>query len=129
MGLFKKVDAVIVKVPDIDSGLDYYCNKLGHQLKWRQEDSAAVELGESELVLCTNLNAETDMLVESVVDAVALVKQSGGTVIVEPQDISVGKVAVVEDPFGNVLTLVDLAKGVYLTDESRNVIGVGEPKK
>jgi predicted enzyme related to lactoylglutathione lyase len=55
---------------------------------------------------------------------VARLAEAGGTVLVEPFDIPVGRVAVVADPFGNTLTIVDLAKGRYLTDAEGNVTGV-----
>jgi hypothetical protein len=45
-------------------------------------------------------------------------------VIAEPTDIPVGRLAVVADPFGNRLVLLDLSKGHYVTDGARNVIGV-----
>jgi hypothetical protein len=45
-------------------------------------------------------------------------------VVSQPFDIPVGRVAVVADPFGNTLVLVDLSKGRYVTDASGNVTGV-----
>ena len=44
--------------------------------------------------------------------------------MVEPFDIPVGRVVVVADPFENVLVLIDLSKGRYITDESGAVTGV-----
>jgi hypothetical protein len=49
---------------------------------------------------------------------------SAGVVVVEPFDIPVGRVAVVADPFGNPLTIVDLTKGRYKTDADGYVTGV-----
>lgn len=122
--VLKKVDAVLVKVPSIAEGLDFYREQLGMQTRWKKDDMAAVRLGDSELVLTTKLEPETDFLVESVEHAVAVFEHAGGKVIVPPEDIPVGKVAVVEDPFGNKLTLVDLSKGTYKTDASGAVTGV-----
>ena len=42
----------------------------------------------------------------------------------EPADIPIGRLAVVEDPFGNRLVLLDSTKGTYDTDESGAVTGV-----
>ncbi|MGI8795523.1 MAG: hypothetical protein ACR2IR_02865 [Acidimicrobiia bacterium] len=39
-------------------------------------------------------------------------------------DIPVGRVAVVADPFDNVLVLVDLSKGTYETDDQGDVTSV-----
>lgn len=122
--LLKKVDAVLVKVPSIEEGLDFYREQLGMQTCWKKEDMAAVKLGDSELVLSTKFDPETDFLVESVEHAVGVIVKAGGKLVVEPEDIPVGKVAVVEDPFGNKLTLIDLSKGLYQTDDSGNVVGV-----
>lgn len=122
--VLKKIDAVLVKVPSIQEGLDFYREQLGMQTLWKKEDMAAVRLGESELVLSTKLDPETDFLVESVDHAVTVFEGSGGKVIVPSEDIPVGKVAVVEDPFGNRLTLVDLSKGLYQTNDSHNVTGI-----
>ena len=44
--------------------------------------------------------------------------------LTEPFDIPVGRVAVVADPFGNTLVLLDLSKGHYVTDATGNVTGV-----
>lgn len=44
--------------------------------------------------------------------------------IVAPKDIPVGRIAVVRDPFGNELTLIDLSKGTYQTDTQGNVTGI-----
>lgn len=60
--------------------------------------------------MSTKLDPETDILVEPVDHAVAVFKKAGGKTITPPEDVAVGKAAVVEDPFGNKLTLVDLSK-------------------
>lgn len=91
MSLFRKVDAVLVRVPTIEEGLDFYCNKLGHELRWRKEDQAAVKLGDCELVLSTKLDPETDLLVDSVVEAVQEIEKAGGKVIVPIEDMPLAK--------------------------------------
>jgi hypothetical protein len=111
--LFRAVDAVVVRVPSLEEGLAFYHDALGHELLWRTETMLALGFGdaETELVLALDTGAETDLLVEAVEDAVAAITQAGGTLVSGPDDIAVGKVAVVKDPFGNQLTLVDLTKG------------------
>ena len=122
--ILKRVDCVLLKVPDLDKGIQFYCKTLGLPLYWRRDDTAGLGLGNCELVLSTKFDPETDLLVNSVPEAVDLIVKAGGEVIVEPEDIPVGMVGVVKDPFGNVLTLVDLSKGLYQTDASGNVIKV-----
>lgn len=126
--LFRKIDAVTVPVPDLDAGLRFYRDALGHKLRWRNDDigQAALALADSdtELVLTTQLGYEPDWLVGSADEAAATIQAAGGRVVTEPFDIPVGRVAVVQDPFGNVLLLVDLSKGHYVTDATGDVTGV-----
>jgi predicted enzyme related to lactoylglutathione lyase len=127
-GLLRRVDAVTVRVPDLDSGIRFYVDALGHRVKWRNDALGQVGLalpdGDSELVLTTELGYEPNWLVDSVDRAVEIFRTNGCTVAVEPFDIPVGRVAVVLDPFGNALVLIDLSKGMYVTDESGAVTGV-----
>jgi hypothetical protein len=50
---------------------------------------------------------------------------AGGTVIAEPAPIPVGRVAVVADPFGNHLILLDLTSGRYQTNADGEVSDPG----
>jgi predicted enzyme related to lactoylglutathione lyase len=126
-GLLKKVDAVTVRVPDLDAGLAFYAGLLGHRLKWRNDavGQAGIELpnGDSELVLTIEHGCEPNWLVDSVDHAVETFRNNGGTVVAEPVDIPVGRVGVVLDPFGNALVLVDLSRGTYVTDDDGLVTG------
>jgi predicted enzyme related to lactoylglutathione lyase len=88
-------------------------------------DPSGLALGDSELVLHTERRGvEVDLLVESVDEAAARVVAAGGTVLVDPFDIPVGRVVVVQDPFANQLVLLDLSKGTFDTDDDGNVTGV-----
>ena len=123
--LLHKIDCVQLPVPDLEAGLAFYCDQLGLELKWRRETQAGLVLGDSELVLSTEPRGlEVDLLVESAVDAAARVVAAGGRVLVDPFDIPVGRVVVVEDPFANPLVLLDLSKGTFDTDDDGNVTGV-----
>lgn len=118
-GILRRVDAVSVPVPDLDAGLRFYGQALGHRLKWRNDEvgQAGLELpdGDSELVLTTRQSYEPNWLVDDVDDAVTRLIEHGGDLIAAPFDIPVGRAAVVLDPFGNALVLVDLSKGTYTT--------------
>jgi catechol 2,3-dioxygenase-like lactoylglutathione lyase family enzyme len=126
--LLRTVDAVTVRVPDLDEGLQFYRDRLGHELLWRNDDVGQAGLrlpgSSTELVLSTTLDYAPNWLVTSVDEAVEIVVAAGGTVIAEPAAIPVGKVAVVADPFGNPLILVDLTSGRYVTDASGWVSGI-----
>ncbi len=128
--LLRKVDAVTFHVPSLDAGLSFYADRLGHPLRWRNDDigSAAVALSESdtEIVLTTQHGYEPNWLVDSADDAATAIAAAGGRVLASPFDIPVGRVAVVADPFDNVLVLIDLSKGRYATDEHGTVTAVVE---
>lgn len=63
-------------------------------------------------------------LVSSADDAAAEIEEQGGRILAPAFDIPVGRVAVVSDPFDNVLVLVDLSKGTYDVDEHGHVTSV-----
>lgn len=119
--MLKKINAVLVKVPNIQEGLDFYREQLGLQTFWKMEDMASVHLGDGQLVMSTTLDPETNILVESVEHAVGIFEQAGGKIVGIIEEIPVGKLAVVADPFGNQLTLVDFSKGFYALDVLGNV--------
>ena len=127
--VLRMVDAVTVSVPDLDQGLEFYRDRLGHDLLWRNDElgQAGLRLPDSktELVLSTNLQYAPNWLVTSVQDAVADIVAAGGIVLVEPHEIPVGRLAVVADPFGNTLILLDLSVGRYTTDPAGRVTAVG----
>jgi catechol 2,3-dioxygenase-like lactoylglutathione lyase family enzyme len=126
-GVLRSVDSVQLPVPDLDAALAFYRDALGHALLWRSGTAAAVRLPDTttELVLQVERGEpEVDLLVASVDRAVADVLAAGGTLLVDPFDIPVGRVARVADPFGNALTLVDLGAGRYVTDADGAVVGV-----
>jgi predicted enzyme related to lactoylglutathione lyase len=122
------VDAVMLAVPDLDEGVRVYRDALGHQLLWRNDATGQAGLrtarGGAEIVLTTRESSAPNWLVRSADEAAAAFVRVGGRVIAEPIDIPVGRVAVVADPFGNVLVLVDLTKGTYAVDEWGHVTGV-----
>jgi predicted enzyme related to lactoylglutathione lyase len=126
--LLRYVDAVTVPVPDLDRGMAFYHDVLGHQLIWRNEAAgqAGLRLPESgtEIVLTTRQSYEPDWKVASADAAAEAFAANGGRVLVEPTDIPIGRLAVVEDPFGNRLVLLDSTKGTYDTDESGAVTGL-----
>jgi predicted enzyme related to lactoylglutathione lyase len=122
------VDAVTVPVPDLDQGIRFYGDRLGHELLWRDDDRGQAGLGlpesRTELVLSTGLDYAPNWLVTSVDEAVSTIVAAGGRVLSEPIPIPVGRLAVVNDPFGNTLILLDLSAGTYTTDDTGRVTGV-----
>jgi len=74
--------------------------------------------------MSTKFDPETNILVESAEAAAKAFEKAGGKVVSPPEDIAVGKLVVVEDAFGNRLTLLDFSRGFYTMDASHNVTGV-----
>ena len=122
------VDAVTLTVPTLDEGLRVYREALGHRLLWRNDVTGQAGLatadGRAEIVLSTRESPAPNWLVRSADRAAAAFVAAGGQVVAEPTDIPVGRVAVVADPFGNTLVLVDLTKGTYTVDADGRVTGV-----
>ena len=126
MTLLRKVDCVRLYVPDLEKGLTFYRDRLGHALIWRTETAAGLRLPETdaELVIQTeDQRQEVDLLVDSVDEAAVFIEQAGGKIIVPPFDIQIGRCVVVEDPWKNPLVLLDMSKGPLKTDMNGSVIG------
>ena len=128
--LIRKVDCLRLYVPDLEAGLTFYRDHLGHELIWRSATAAGLHMPDTdaELVIQTEeQQQEIDLLVDSADDAAEFIEQSGGKVIVPPFDIQIGRCAVVEDPWGNPLVILDTSKGLLATDSEGNIIGNVEP--
>ncbi len=124
--LFQKVDCLRLYVPDLEAALAFYRDKLGHALIWRTAQEAGLRMRETEaeLVLQSRDNRqEVDLAVQSADAAAQRFAEAGGTVVVPPFDIQIGRCTVVRDPWGNQLVLLDFSKGLLVTDEAGNVIG------
>jgi catechol 2,3-dioxygenase-like lactoylglutathione lyase family enzyme len=54
--VIRKVDAIQIHVPDLDTGLRFYRDSLGHELIWRTERAIGLRLPDTdaELVLQTD---------------------------------------------------------------------------
>jgi predicted enzyme related to lactoylglutathione lyase len=129
--LLGKVDCIRLSVPDLEEGLAFYRDMLGHQLIWRTEESAGLQMPgtDTEVVLHTEpRGVEVDFKVDSADAAADRFRVSGGEVVVPPFDIRIGRCAVVRDPWGNELVLLDSSKGLLVTDEEGNVVGVERPQ-
>jgi predicted enzyme related to lactoylglutathione lyase len=125
--LVRKIDCIRLYVADLDAGLAFYRDRLGHALIWRTPDAVGLRLPESdaEIVLHAERAAppEIDLKVETADAAARRFEEAGGRVLVPPFDIQIGRAAVVEDPWGNRLVLLDFTKGMFVTDADGNVVG------
>lgn len=128
--VLRKVDAVTIRVPDLDSGLAFYRDKLGHELLWRNDEigqaGLALPESETEIVLATGLDYAPTWLVADADEAAMAIAEAGGELRSAPFDVPVGRCAVVADAFGNQLVLIDLSRGLYETDGNGSVTGVAK---
>jgi len=96
--LFKRVDCLSIPVSDLDAALAFYSGQLGHELIWRSNTA------------------------DSVPEALVRFTSGGGKILRGPFEIQIGRCAVVEDPWNNVLVILDASKGTLLVDENKRVI-------
>ena len=128
--LIRKVDCVQIQVPNLDAGLAFYRDQLGHQLVWRTERAVGLRLPDTDAEIVLQIERpgmEINLLVDSVDAAVARIVADGGTVVVPPFEIQIGRCVVVCDPWGTQLIMLDTSKGLLATDADGNVIGNLEP--
>ncbi len=125
--MFRRVDCLLLRIPDLEAGLRFYRDRLGLSPAWRRGDeSAGLKMGngETELVLVQEQGTpETDLLVDSVDASCREFVEAGGRVVLEPFDIPVGRCAKVKDPWGNELVILDLSKGRLQVDSTGQVVG------
>jgi lactoylglutathione lyase len=125
--MFQKIDCIRIHVSSVESGLEFYRDRLGLELVWRRGNSEAglkLQNSDTELVLiCEELDhPEVDILVKKVDHDVAEFEEKGGKILVKPFDIPVGRCAVVQDPWENKFVILDTSKGLLVTDSQKNVV-------
>ncbi len=124
--LFQKIDCIRLRVSDLNEALAFYRDRLGHELVWRSDRAVGLRLPDTdaEIVLHTEEQGqEIDLKVESADAAATRFVEAGGTILVPPFEIQVGRCVVVADPWGNPLVLLDTGKGLLITDQEGNIIG------
>lgn len=115
--MLRKIDCVMMRVDDIRAAADYYARVFGLRPQWSGDGSIGMAFPESdtEIVLHSDpdipSSVEVHYLVEDVVTAVTNYTAQGCHVLVEPFDITIGKCAVISDPFGTRLCILDMTKG------------------
>ena len=115
--MLRKIDCIMIRVEDVEAAAAYYARVFGLRPRWSGD--GAVGLGfpetDAEVVLHKDQvipsSVEVHYLVDDVVAAVAHVAAQGGQVLVPPFDITIGKCAVIRDPFGTRLCILDMTKG------------------
>jgi predicted enzyme related to lactoylglutathione lyase len=114
--MLRMIDCVMVRVGDLDDAADFYARVFGLRRLWRDETALGLGMPDtpSEIVLHTmDLPPEPAVyyLVDDVTAAVVTFRDRGCAVRTPPFDIAVGKCAVLDDPYGNGVGILDLSKG------------------
>jgi lactoylglutathione lyase len=116
--MLRKIDCVMIRVEDVDLSAVYYAKVFGLRFKWSGEGAVGLVFPETdaEIVLHRETNipssVEVHYLVDDVVVAVARYAAEGCEILVPPFDITIGKCAVIRDPFGTRLCILDTTKGL-----------------
>ena len=116
--MLRKIDCVMIYVEDVEAAVKFYADVFGLRPLWSGEDMIGLKFVESdaEIVLHNKPDmpskVEVHYLVDDVVTATAGYAAAGCEILVAPFDVTVGKCAVIRDPFGTRLCLLDLTKGL-----------------
>lgn len=107
---------MLVRVRDLAPAAEFYTRVFGLRPLWRDETSVGMGMAETdaEVVLHTmDLPGDRSVhyLVDDVLEAVAIAERAGCDVREAPFDIAIGKCAVLVDPFGTTVCLLDMSKG------------------
>ena len=116
MGL-KKIDAVLLRVSDLEKAAGFYVDVMGLKRGWTDKENKMVGLlfpgNDTELVLhCDESMPDPNVSyqVEDVLEFVKEYRNKGYKVLVEPFDIRCGKCAILEDPEGHSVEIMDITK-------------------
>jgi predicted enzyme related to lactoylglutathione lyase len=115
--MLRKIDCIMIRVEHIEAAASYYTDVFGLRPQWSGDGSIGLKFRESdsEIVLHRDPNIpssiEVHYLVDDVITAVAEYAAQGCRVLVAPFDITIGKCAVIRDPFGTRLCILDMTKG------------------
>lgn len=114
--MIRKIDCVMVRVDDLVAATEFYGRVFGLRPLWRDDVSVGMGMPETdaEVVLHTmDLPPAKSVhyLVDDVLAEVAAARQAGCSVETEPFEVAIGMCAVLRDPFGNSVCLIDMTKG------------------
>jgi lactoylglutathione lyase len=115
--VLRKIDCLMVRVDDVEAAASYYARVFGLRPQWSGDGAIGLRFVESdaEIVLHSDPDipsrVEAHYLVDDVAGAVVEYQRQGCRILVTPFDITIGKCAVIVDPFGVRLCILDMTKG------------------
>ena len=115
--MLKKIDCVMIRVEDVEAAVCYYSDVFGLRALWRDETSVGLGLPDTDAEIVLHCKPdildqiEVYYLVDDVISAVQVLEQRGCRMLNGPFEIPIGKGAVIADPFGTRLCILDMTKG------------------
>ena len=112
--MLRKIDCIMIRVTDVEAAAAYYANVFGLRPQWSGDNSIGLKFPESdaEIVFQNDpdiaSSVEVHYLVDDVVSAVAHLAAQGCQILVAPFPIAIGNCAVIGDPFGTRLCILDM---------------------
>jgi predicted enzyme related to lactoylglutathione lyase len=115
--MLRKIDCVMIRVDDVKAAATFYADVFGLRPLWSGKDSMGLVFPETDAEIVLHCNpdvpssVEVHYLADDVIAAVAQYVVKGCHLLVEPFDIAIGKCAVIADPFGTRLCILDMTQG------------------
>jgi predicted enzyme related to lactoylglutathione lyase len=113
----RKIDSVMMRVTDLDSSARFYEEVMGLKRAWTDNENQMIGFlfpgNNSELVIHTDPGLSSpsySFSVEDVVEFCRRFREQGYTVLMEPFEVRCGMYAVLADPDGNRINIIDLSK-------------------
>jgi predicted enzyme related to lactoylglutathione lyase len=115
--MLRKIDCVMIRVDQLEPATAFYTEVFGLRRLWQDELSVGLGFPETDAEIVLHCQpdipskVEVHYLVDNVAEAVQSFAQKGCHILVEPFEIPIGQCAVIEDPFGVRLCILDMSKG------------------
>lgn len=116
--VLRKIDCVMIRVDDVAAAAHYYERVFGLLPQWSGGDAVGLRFPDSDAEIVLHRDddipspVEVHYLVDDVISAVDACASQGCEVLTPPFEITIGKCAVMRDPFGVRLCILDLTKGL-----------------
>jgi lactoylglutathione lyase len=116
MNRILKIDSVMYQVKDLDMAARFYEKVLGLKKAWTDKKAGMIgflcEKNETEVVISNTSIPEPGWCfsVENVEDYCREFEKEGHVVLTRPFNVRCGKFAILQDPDGNKIPIIDLTK-------------------
>lgn len=116
--MLRKISSVLIRVNDVPEAINFYSDVFGLKPIWQDQQNEQAGLlfpdSDAEIILHCDPTISGQVVVQYLVDdvgaAIERYVEQGCKVLTEPFETRTGRGAVVQDPFGTRLYLVDMSK-------------------